>query len=85
MPPDFPELQKFSEKPKIAAGFLIDYLGLKGKNIGGAMVPLEHANYIINTGDATAEEVIMLAGLIKEKIEHYYGIILEEETELVGF
>ena len=82
---NFPELQKFSAKPKIATGFLIDHLGLKGKEIGGAAVPVQHANYIINKNNASAEDVIMLASLIKERFQHHYGFLLEEETELAGF
>lgn len=81
----FPELEKFFEKPKIATGFLIDHLGLKGKKIGGAMIPYEHANYIINVGSASAEDVIMLASIVKDRVSNHYGFCLEEEAELVGF
>lgn len=82
---NFPELEKFKEKPKISTGFLIDNLDLKGKKIGGACVPLEHANYIINTGGANAEDVLMLASIIKDKVYNHYGFYLEEEVELLGF
>ena len=81
----FSELKIYSEKPKIATGFLIDHLGLKGKKIGGAEIPAQHANYIINTGNASAEDVVMLASLVKERVQHHYGFLLEEEVELVGF
>jgi len=82
---DFPELALQAEKPKLATGFLIDFLGLKGKEIGGASVPYEHANYIINKNNASAQDVLDLANLIKGKVFSRYGIILEEEAELVGF
>ncbi len=82
---NFPELKKFSEKPKISTGFLIDHLGLKGKKIGGASVPIEHANYIINEDNASSEDVLMLASFIKDRVYSNYGFCLEEEVELVGF
>lgn len=82
---NFPELAQFNFKPKIATGFLIDHLGLKGKKIGGAMIPESHANYIINTGAASAEDVLMLANIAKDRVYNHYGFCLEEEVEMVGF
>lgn len=82
---NFPEILAQAEKPKLPTGFLIDCVGLKGKDIGGASVPNEHANYIINKNNATSDDVIQLANLIREKIYNKYGIKLEEEVELVGF
>ncbi|MBU1178785.1 UDP-N-acetylmuramate dehydrogenase [Patescibacteria group bacterium] len=82
---NFPELKQFSDKPKISTGFLIDFVGLKGKKIGDAAVSDEHANFILNTGNAKAEEIMMLSGLIKDKIYSRYGFLLEEEVKLVGF
>ncbi len=79
------ELEQFKDRPKIAVGFLIDFFGFKGEKIGGAMVSNEHANFLVNTGKATAEDVISLAALIKEKIRSRYGFNLEEEVCLVGF
>ena len=70
---------------KIPAGYLIDQLDLRGKKIGGAMVSEEHANFIVNTGNATAENVIMLAAIIKTKVRNKFGIQLQEEVQMVGF
>jgi len=70
---------------KIPAGWLIDQLDLRGKKIGGAMVSNEHANFIINTGGAKAEEVIILASLIKQKVRNHFGVQLEEEVQFLGF
>lgn len=81
----FPELSSQAEKSKLSTGFLIDSVGLKGKEIGGACVPNEHANYIINKNNAKSEDVVRLSNLIREKIFEKYGIKLEEEVELVGF
>ncbi|KKP71361.1 MAG: UDP-N-acetylenolpyruvoylglucosamine reductase [Candidatus Moranbacteria bacterium GW2011_GWE2_35_2-] len=70
---------------KIPAGWLIEQVGLKGKKIGGAQVSEKHANFIINTGDATAEDVIILSSLIKQKVRTRFGVQLQEEVQLVGF
>lgn len=70
---------------KIPAPWLIEEAGLKGKKIGGAMVSEKHANFIVNTGNATAENVIMLAAIIKTKVRNKFGIQLQEEVQMVGF
>ena len=69
----------------ISAGYLIDRLGLKGKRIGGIEVSLKHANFLTNAGNATAEDVIMMTSLIKEKVRNHFGIQLQEEIQTVGF
>lgn len=69
----------------IGAGFIIDKLGLKGKKIGGAKVSLEHANHIVNTGNATASDVAMLICYIKQQVRDKFGIQLQEEIEYFGF
>lgn len=69
----------------VAAAALIDELGLKGTRIGGALISTKHANFIINTGSATAEDIIILIGLIKERVHRTFDILLEEEIQLVGF
>lgn len=81
----FPVLKKFESGLGISAGFLIDEVGLKGKRIGGAMVSRKHANFFINTGDAKAEDVIMLIALAKERVHRKFGILLGEEIQYVGF
>ncbi len=70
---------------KVPAGYLIDRLGLKSKKIGGAMISDKNANFILNIGNATAEDVIILISFIKQQVRDKYGIQLEEEVELVGF
>ena len=70
---------------KIPAPWLIEEAGLKGKKIGGAMVSEKHANFIVNTGDATAEDVITLAAIIKTQVRNKFGIQLQEEVQMVGF
>ncbi|MDD5652213.1 MAG: hypothetical protein PHX98_02320 [Candidatus Moranbacteria bacterium] len=53
--------------------------------MGGAKVSEKHSNFIINTGNATAEDVIILSSLIKAKVRDRFGIQLEEEVKLIGF
>ncbi len=70
---------------KLPAGWLIDHVGLRGKHVGGAKVSDQHPNYIINTGGATAEEVIILASLVKRRVRDELRVQLREEVQLVGF
>lgn len=69
----------------LPAGYFIESAGLKGKKIGGAEVSKKHANFIINTDNAKAEEVVMLASIIKQKVRQRFGVLLREEVEYVGF
>ena len=63
----------------------IEKAGLKGLSIGGAMVSDKHANFIINTGRARAEDVKLLIERIKKEVFEKMGVTLEEEVELWGF
>jgi len=82
----YPELNKIAKNNTIPAGWLIGQIeGLKGKKIGGAMVSEKHCNFIVNTGNAKAEDVVMLISLIKQKIRSHFGIQLKEEIEYMGF
>lgn len=65
------------------AGRLIEELGYKGKNIGGAYVSEKHANFIINKDHATASDIIKLITEIKEKVKEKYNIDLIVEQEIV--
>ena len=65
------------------AGRLIEEIGYKGKSIGGAQVSEKHANFIINTGNATGEEIKELINDIKNKIKEKYNIELKVEQEFV--
>lgn len=65
------------------AGKLIEDIGYKGKSIGGAKVSEKHANFIINSGNATGEEVKELIKEIKNKVKEEYDIELKVEQEFV--
>lgn len=63
---------------------LIDDAGLKGYQIGGAKVSEKHAGFIVNTGDATAEDVLNLVDYIIKVVYEKFGKVLEMEIEVVG-
>ena len=65
------------------AGRLIEEIGYKGKSIGGAKVSEKHANFIINNGSATGEEIKELINDIKCKVKDKYNIDLKVEQEFV--
>lgn len=67
------------------AGKLIEQAGLKGKKIGGAMVSPEHANFVVNTGTATTEDIVILISYVKQQVRDQFGIQLEEEVRYLGF
>ncbi len=66
------------------AGALIEECGLKGYTIGGAMVAPKHANFILNSGSASAEDVRKLIVHIQRQVYNAYGILLEPEVVFVG-
>ncbi len=67
------------------AGKLIEDLDLKGYQVGGAMISKKHANFIINTGSATASDIKEIVDYIKEKVYQEYGIKLRVEQRLVNW
>ncbi len=70
--------------PKAASQY-IDELGLKGYRIGDAMVSTTHANFILNVGKATADQVVQLVSYIKQQVRDKAGVQLQEEIEYIGF
>ncbi|MFH1874281.1 MAG: hypothetical protein ABH859_03735 [Pseudomonadota bacterium] len=59
-------------------------MGLKQVRVGQARVSEKHANFIINEGGATARDVEVLMGLIKEKVKQRFGLNLEPEIGIIG-
>ena len=74
----------FKNPDSIAAGKLIEELGLKGYEIGGAQISELHGNFIVNRGSAKASEVLKLIDVAKENAYKLRGIILEPEVRILG-
>lgn len=75
----------YFKNPKgITAGEVIEKLGFKGKKVGGAQVSFEHANFIINTGNAKSKDIYKLAQQIKKAAKEKLEINLEEEVRYIG-
>lgn len=72
-------------KNSVPAGWVIERVGLRGKEIGGAKISEKHANYIINTGKASASDVVMLASFVKQQVRDQLGVQLQEEVSYLGF
>jgi UDP-N-acetylmuramate dehydrogenase len=67
------------------AGRLVESLGLKGTRIGGAEVSPLHANFIVNTGNATAADIDALINLVRQRVRESTGIDLHPEVKRLGF
>jgi UDP-N-acetylmuramate dehydrogenase len=65
------------------AGQLIEAAGMKGHRVGGAVVSPKHANYIVNTGSATASDVLAVIDAVRERVLRAFGVELELEVKLI--
>jgi UDP-N-acetylmuramate dehydrogenase len=74
----------FKNPPGQPAGKIIDELGLKGLQVGGAKVSEKHGNFIVNTGDATASDILELIRMIQDAVLRGKGITLEAEVITIG-
>jgi UDP-N-acetylmuramate dehydrogenase len=74
----------FRNPPGDHAARLIEATGLKGKTLGGARVSEKHANFIVNTGGATAAEIETLLNQVQGCVEQAHGVRLETEVRIVG-
>lgn len=84
-PLDYPSAGSVFKNPEEGpAGKWIDETGLKGFRIGQAMVSDRHANFIINLGKTTAEEVLRLMEWVERRVYEEKGISLEREVKVVG-
>ncbi|SHO58028.1 UDP-N-acetylmuramate dehydrogenase [Vibrio quintilis] len=82
----FPNIVNYPQEHgvKLAAGWLIDQCGLKGTRIGDAQVHPNQALVLVNQGNATAEDVIRLAGHVCSRVYETYGVSLEHEVRFIG-
>lgn len=74
----------FRNPQDYAAGWLIEQIGLKGYQIGGAIVSHRHANFILNCGNATADDILKLIHHVQERVEDRWLLKLHPEVKLVG-
>jgi UDP-N-acetylmuramate dehydrogenase len=74
----------FKNPPNDYAGRLIEKSGLKGEKIGGAMISKKHANFIVNTGGASAKDILALLCMARDTVKRETGIELEPEIKVVG-
>ena len=74
----------FKNPPGIPAGKLIEELRLKNTKIGGARISLEHGNFLVNDGGATAKDVLELITLLKAIAKEKRDIELHTEVEVIG-
>lgn len=74
----------FRNPPGDFAGRLIEAAGLKGHRIGGAMVSPKHANFIVNTGSASASDIETLINYIRATVLQSSGVDLQPEVQIVG-
>jgi len=73
----------FRNPPGDSAGRLIDEAGLKGLRRGNAMVSIKHGNFIVNTGQATADDIVELMREVQEKVYLHSGVMLEPEVKVL--
>ena len=74
----------FKNPPGLGAGRLIDQAGLKGTRIGDAQVSSRHANFIVNLGQATCDDVLSLMEYIQRRVRQTFSVVLEPEVRLIG-
>ena len=74
----------FKNPPGSSAGRLIDQAGLKGSRIGDAQVSWRHANFIVNLGQATCDDVLALMEHIERRVAQCFGVRLEPEIRVLG-
>lgn len=84
-PLEYPSAGSTFKRPEgYYAGKLISDAGLKGYSVGGAQVSEKHAGFVINTGNATASDVIALTDYVKQRVYEENGVELELEVKKLG-
>jgi UDP-N-acetylmuramate dehydrogenase len=85
-PYSLPSAGSFFKNPQVnPAGKLIEEAGCKGMKVGGAMVSEKHANFLVNTGNATAKDVLGLVRKVEEAVRRKFNIKLQPEVVIVSF
>ena len=84
-PLDYPSCGSTFKNPEgFSAGRLIEKAGLKGRTVGGAQISDKHANFILNKGNATAQDILNLIQIAKDAVQSQFGVTLECEVIILG-
>ncbi len=84
-PLQLPSAGSAFKRPKDGfAAKMIDEAGLRGFSVGGAAVSEKHAGFVVNRGNATADDVRRLLSAVQEKVKESHGVLLEPEIQFVG-
>ena len=75
----------FRNPEPLKAAKLIEELGLKGFRVGGAEISKIHANFIVNSNNASANDIKRLITIIQRKVNDSYGVLLHPEVKTYGF
>lgn len=85
-PLEYPSAGSTFKRPEgYFAGKLIQDAGLKGYTVGGAQVSEKHSGFVINRGNATAEEVLFLIRQVQKRIKQQFGVAMDTEVRMLGF
>jgi len=83
-PLDFPSAGSVFKNPEgFFAAKIIEDCGLKGRSAGGAQISEKHANFIVNRGNAKADDVLALIAQIKAAAKEKFAVVMKEEIEIV--
>ena len=84
-PVEFPSAgSTFRREEGVVVSKLIDEAGLKGYKIGGAEVSTKHAGFIINSSNATSQDILDLIQYVKDAIKEEYNVEIHEEIKIIG-
>ena len=84
-PVSLPSAGSFFKRPEgHFAGKLIQDAGLKGMSVGGAQVSPLHSGFIVNTGGATAGDILNLMEIVQAAVLEQFGVKLEPEVRIIG-
>lgn len=84
-PVQYPSAGSFFKRPEgYFAGKLVQDAGLKGLALGGAKVSSKHSGFIINTGNATASDILELMKIVQNTVYDKFGVIMEPEVRIIG-
>ena len=84
-PLEYPSAGSFFKRPEgDFAGRLIEAAGLAGFTVGGAQVSEKHCGFVINTGNATASDIVELMHAVQDKVCKEFGVMLEPEVRFIG-